>query len=86
MGASLLALAKYIYYVKLFVHDITTKLQSFPPPPSKHPCLSNKGDYPETLKLAKFSAYLSAIPVTALLSPALTLTLKKLLVYPGLSD
>ena len=64
-------------YAKLFVQDITTQLRS------GHP----KGDYRETLTLTKFSAYLSAIQVTAALpSLVLTFTLKKILVYLGLSD
>ena len=38
--------------IKLFVQDITTQLRSFPP--SKHPRLFTKGDYPVTLELTKF--------------------------------
>ena len=60
-------------YAKLFVQDITTQLRS------EHPPLFNKADYRDTLKLTKFSAYLSAIQVTAALpSPVLTFTLRKL--------
>ena len=64
-------------YATLFVQDITTQLRS------EQPRLFNKRDYRETLKLTKFSAYLSAIQVTAALpSSVLTFTLiQSLLLY-----